>query len=70
MLNVPKANKQLYSLIATGQCNCMSQMTKDGTTSQNGTPIIIHTPKSGTHQKPEQSTVSDYSEAQGLYLMA
>ena len=48
VLYVPEANKQLFSLIAAGQCGSMSQTTKEGTTvSQNGTPFIIGTPKSG-----------------------
>ena len=48
VLYVPEMNKWLYLLIAAGQCNCMSQTTKEGmTVSQNGTPFIIATPKSG-----------------------
>ena len=48
VLYVPQANKQLFSLIATGQHGSISQTTKEGTTiSQNGTPFIIGTPKSG-----------------------
>ena len=48
ILYVPEANEQLFSLIATGQHGSMSQTTKEGTTiSQNGTPFIISTPKSG-----------------------
>ena len=48
ILYVPEANKQLFSLIAAGQCGSMSQTTKEGTiVSQNGTPFIISTPKSG-----------------------
>ena len=48
MLYVPEANKRLFSLIAAGQRGSMSQTTKEGTTvSQNGTPFIIGTPKSG-----------------------
>ena len=48
VLYVPEANKRLFLLIATGQCRSMSQTTKEGTTvSQNGTPFIISTPKSG-----------------------
>ena len=44
----PEVNKQLYLLIAVGQCNCMSQTTKEGTTvSQNGTPFIISKQKLG-----------------------
>ena len=47
-LYVPEANKWLYSLIATGQCNCMSTTMKQGTiVTQNGTLFIIGTPKSG-----------------------
>ena len=48
MLYSPEANKWLFSLIAMGQHGSMSQTTKEGTTvSQNGTPFIISTPKSG-----------------------
>ena len=48
MLYVPEANKRLFSLITTGQHGSMSQTTREGTTvSQNGTPFIIGTPKSG-----------------------
>ena len=48
MLYVPEENKQLFSLVATGQHGSMSQTTKEGTiVSQNGTPFIIGTPKSG-----------------------
>ena len=47
-LYILEANKWLYSLIAAGQCNCVSTTTKQGTTvTQNGTPFIIGTPKSG-----------------------
>ena len=48
VLYVPEANKWLFLLIATGQCRSMSQTTKEGTiVSQNSTPFIIGTPKSG-----------------------
>ena len=48
ILYVPDANKQLFSLIAAGQRGSMSQTTNVSTTvSQNGTPYIIGTPKSG-----------------------
>ena len=48
MLYVPEVNKQLFSLIAAGQCGSVSQTMKEGTiASQNGTPFIIGTPKSG-----------------------
>ena len=48
VLYVPEVNKWLFSLIAAGQCRSMSQTMKEGTTvSQNGTPFIISTPKSG-----------------------
>ena len=48
ILYVPEANKWLFSLIAARQCGSMSQTTKESTTvSQNGTPFIIGTPKSG-----------------------
>ena len=48
VLYIPEANNWLFSLIATGQCGSMSQTTKEGTiVSQNGTPFIIGTPKSG-----------------------
>ena len=48
VLYVPEVNKQLFSLIATGQRGSMSQTITEGTTvSQNGTPFIIGTPKSG-----------------------
>ena len=48
MLYVPEVNKGLFSLIATRQHGSMSQTTKEGTmVSQNGTPFIIGTPKSG-----------------------
>ena len=48
VLYVPEANKRLFLLIATGQRGSLSQTTKEGTTvSQNGTPFIINTPKSG-----------------------
>ena len=48
LLYVPEANKWLLSLIAARQCGSMSQTMKEGTTiSQNGTPYIIGTPKSG-----------------------
>ena len=41
-------NKWLFSLIAAGQRGSLSQTMKEGTTvSQNGTPYIIGTPKSG-----------------------
>ena len=37
-----------FLLIAVGQCGSVSQTMKDGTiVSQNGTPFIIGTPKSG-----------------------
>ena len=46
VLYVPEVNKWLYSLIAAGQCNCMSTTMKEGMiVSQNGTPFIIGTPK-------------------------
>ena len=49
MLYVPSANKWLYLLIATGQRNCKSETTKEGTiVTQNGTPIIISTLESGS----------------------
>ena len=48
VLYVPDVNKQLFFLITTGQHGSMSQTTKEGTmVSQNGTPFIIGTPKSG-----------------------
>ena len=48
VLYFPEANKWLFLLIATGQRGSMSQTMKEGTTiSQNGTPFIIRTPKSG-----------------------
>ena len=48
VLYVPEVNKQLFSLIAVGQCGSMSQIMKKGTiVSQNGTHFIIGTPKSG-----------------------
>ena len=48
VLYVPEVNKQLYLTIAARQCNCMSQMMKEGTiVTQNGTPFIIGKPKSG-----------------------
>ena len=48
ILYIPEANKQLFSLIAAGQCRSMSQTTKEGTTVfLNGTPYIIGTPKLG-----------------------
>ena len=73
VLYIPEANKWLFSLIATGQCGSMSQTMKEGTTvSQNGTPYIIGTPKSGKlhsfdmilAKKPERGTQSNYSNAQ------
>ena len=48
VLYIPEANKWLFSLIAAGQHGNMSQTMKEGTTvSQNGTPFIIGTQKSG-----------------------
>ena len=48
VLYVLEVNKQFILLIATGQCGSMSQTTKEGTTvSQNSTPFVIGTPKSG-----------------------
>ena len=48
VLYIPEVNKWLFSLIAAGQHGNMSQTTKEGTTvSQNGTPFIIGTQKSG-----------------------
>ena len=48
ILYVPEANKRLFSLITAGQRGSISQTTNKGTTvSQNGTPFIIGTPKSG-----------------------
>ena len=48
VLYVPEVNKQLSSLIATRQHGSLSQTTKNGTiVSQNNTPFIIGTPKSG-----------------------
>ena len=48
VLYVQEVNKQLFPLIATGEHRSMSQTMKEGTTvSQNGTPFIIGTPKSG-----------------------
>ena len=48
VLYVPQANKQLFSLIATGQRGSMSQTTNKGTTiSLNGKPYIVGLPKSG-----------------------
>ena len=76
VLYIPEANKQLFSLIAMGQRGSMSQITKEGTTvSQNGTPFIIGTPKSGKlhsfdmvlAKKPKEvpraiiATLSDYT---------
>ena len=47
VLYVPEANKQLFSLIATGQQGSMSQTMNKGTTiSLNGKPYIIGLPKS------------------------
>ena len=47
-LYVPEANKWLFLLIATGQHGNMPQTMKEGTiVTQNGTPFIIRTPKSG-----------------------
>ena len=48
VLYVPKANKWLFLLIATGQCRSVSETTNKGTTiSLNGKPYIIGMPKSG-----------------------
>ena len=48
MLYVPEVKKRLFSLSAAGQHGSMSQTMKESTTvSQNGTPFIIGTPKSG-----------------------
>ena len=48
VLYVPEANKQLFSLIATGQRGSMSQTMNKGTTiSLNGKPYIVGLPKSG-----------------------
>ena len=42
VLYVPVVRKWLYSLISTGQHNCKSETTMEGTTvPQNGTPFII-----------------------------
>ena len=47
VLNVPQANKWLFSLIAIRQYGSLSQtMNKDTTVSQNGTPCIVGLPKS------------------------
>ena len=72
MLYVPEANKWVFLLIAAGQHGSMSQTMKEGTVaSQNGTPFIISTPKSGKlHSfdivlvKLGRSTTSDYSYTQ------
>ena len=48
ILYVPEVNKRLFSLIAVGQHGSISQTMNQGTTiSQNGTPFIIGTSKSG-----------------------
>ena len=54
VLYIPQANKQLFSLIATGQHGSMSQTMSKGTTvSKNRTPYIVGLPKSGKlHQLP------------------
>ena len=48
MLYIPEVNKLLFLLITARQCGSMSQTMKKGTmVSQNGTPFIISTSKSG-----------------------
>ena len=62
-LYVPEANKQLCSLIAVGQYGSMSQTTKEGTiVSQNGTPFIIITPKSGKLHSFDMGLVKNQNE--------
>ena len=63
VLYVPEVNKQLFSLIAAGQCRSMSQTTKEGTiVSQNGTPFIIGTPKSGKLHSFDMILMKNWSE--------
>ena len=48
VLYAPQANKWIFQLIATGQHRCLSQTANKGTmVSKNGTPYIVHLPKSG-----------------------
>ena len=63
VLYVPEVNKQLFSLIATGQRGDMSQTTKEGSiVSENGTPFIIGTPKSGKLHSFDMVLMKNQSE--------
>ena len=65
VLYVPKVNKQPYLLIATRQCNCMSQTMKEGTiVSQNGTPFIIGKPRSGKLHSFDLVLVKNWNKGQ------
>ena len=56
-------NKWLFSLIATGQCGSMSQTMKEGTfVSQNGTPFVIGTQKSGKLHSFDMALVKNWNE--------
>ena len=60
---IPEANKQLFSLIATGQCRSMSQTMNKGTTiSLNGKPYIVGLPKSGRLHSFDMELVKNKNE--------
>ena len=63
VLYVPSASKRLYSLIATGQCNCKSKTMRMGTiVTQSGTPFIIGTPKSGNLHTFDLILIKNWNE--------
>ena len=63
MLYIPQANKQLFSLIATGQCGSMSQTTNKGTTvSKNSTPYIVGLLKSGKLHSFDMELIKNENE--------
>ena len=63
VLYVPSASKWLYLLIAAGQHNCKSKTMRTGTiVTQNGTPFIIGTPKSGSLHTFDLILVKNWNE--------
>ena len=66
VLYVPKANKRLFSLIATGQRGSMSTTTNKGTTiSLNGAPYIVGRLKSGRLHSIDMELIKIRTKFQG-----
>ena len=69
VLYVPEANKQLFSLIATGQCGSMSTTTNKGTMiSLNGAPYIVGLPKSGRLHSFDMELVKNKDKVSGAII--